>query len=704
MACFPLVAMALFRAGLCLLLVQLASCADEASLVAHTSSGSVRGFLLNGTRAWRGIRYAAAPLGDLRFRRPQPPSVPTDIVDTVDFAPACLQPACPNIPGRSGWNSLNLTRCSEDCLFLNVYAPQSDLDRHFPVMVYLHAGEFDYGGANDKENNWPYFANGQVILVTANVRLSVLGFAALESLRARDPKGSTGNYGMQDQRAVLKWVQQNIAQFGGDASRVTIFGESSGGTSVGYHMVTKDSWGLFSRAILESPGLTQSKLYNQAEENTKFGVAALTAAGSPACEWPAENQTWLSYPGLMVMDMTSPLATAASDAAGRALCAARPDCFVVSTTMTGGVALYGSGHAGHVAELPFIMNMTGKGGHSPSSLVQVRLSNPSSEVDCLLQADGGSLTQLLQYPPYADTFETDSSAPVVDGVELAEPIISLSKRSDALAPGVALLGGSNMDEGTEFMGETPRIRCSATKADFEAWAQEQFGPTLGQAVVPLYKPEDLELPLPVCQRWGHHNSSWGLGSKLGRRGSLRHLKRSDADDSSAAAAPYWMAAMRSAGDAAILCPAREMLFANQAKAGVDAGVSFWYYFRATPIWSINWDETATMGAFHGAEIPFVFGDNFELLSAGERALSQAMGCYWRNFATSGNPNEGHDDCVKTLNLPRWPAIGTHHDSTVIEFTNTTISLGKNLKSSQCDLFTRASFGSEALKTTEAAVV
>ena len=96
-------------------------------------------------------------------------------------------------------------------------------------MLYLHAGEFRFGAANDAENNFPYNFDNAAVLVTANARLSLFGFAALDELRDRDPMGSTGNYGMQDQRMVMQWVQESIMYFGGDPDRVTIFGESSGG-------------------------------------------------------------------------------------------------------------------------------------------------------------------------------------------------------------------------------------------------------------------------------------------------------------------------------------------------------------------------------------------------------------------------------------------------------------------------------------------
>lgn len=261
------------------------SAAGAAGPVVNTPDGAVEGFTSNGVDAFRGIPYAAAPVGDNRFRPPQPVEKWNTTLDATEWAPSCLQRGAPGTntyePNFPAWNTINVTHASEDCLYANVYAPSVSVRKGsaadpLPVMVYFHAGEFRYGAANDAESAWPYFSNGRVILVTANVRLGLFGFAALDELRSRDPTNSTGNYGMQDQRAVLQWVQRNIGAFGGDPSRVTIFGESSGGSSVGFHLSSEASAGLFSGAILESPGLTQSKTWKAATGNTQMAASALT--------------------------------------------------------------------------------------------------------------------------------------------------------------------------------------------------------------------------------------------------------------------------------------------------------------------------------------------------------------------------------------------------------------------------------------------
>lgn len=283
-----------FRSAAVAILAGSASTGAAAGPTVSTPDGPVEGFTVGDVDAFRGIPYAAPPTGDNRYRPPQPVSKWTSTLQATDFAPSCLQRGAPGTntfqPTHPAWATINVTSASEDCLYANVYAPSAargDTADPVPVMVYFHAGEFRYGAANDGESNWPYFANGNVVLVTANVRLGLFGFAALDELRSRDPTNSTGNYGMQDQRAVLQWVQRNIKAFGGDPTRVTIFGESSGGSSVGFHLSSAASAGLFTGAILESPGLTQSKSWEAATGNTQMAASALTVvrSGSTCLVW-----------------------------------------------------------------------------------------------------------------------------------------------------------------------------------------------------------------------------------------------------------------------------------------------------------------------------------------------------------------------------------------------------------------------------------
>jgi len=550
-----------------------------------------------------------------------------------------------------GWHSLNLTNSSEDCLYANVYVPDG-AKGPLPVMVWINAGEFRFGSTNDLESDWPYFANGSVVVVTANVRLGLFGYAALDGLRSRDPSGSTGNYGMQDQRAVLQWVKQSIASFGGDTNKITIFGESSGGSSVAFHMVSKKSKGLFHQAILESPGLTQSKPYTHAVVNTQYAASALTAAGSKGCTWPAETE-WIDLTGVITKGYV--LANVTKSEALQA-CASRPDCFLVANEDRSDISkLLGGGKPGMlIYTLTSLYNLTGKEGHNPGVETLMRVPNRDTEVQCLVNAATNDLVALNSNPPYDDTFRTDSCAPTVDGVELIAPLAELSRT--AVPTDLPVLAGSNLDEGTEFMYLVPSIRCNASEKDFAEWAIKFYGAELGSKVPPVY--QTVEEPTPLCHSTWHRPDP-GPGTRSN----------------------FWVAAMRSAGDSAILCRARELLKAAQGK-GKNSKV-WWYYFTHTPNRSINMDDLRYEGAFHGSEVPFVWGDGFELTGNAERRLSESMGCYWRNFAATGDPNEGPSACAEKMALPKWSSLG---QGDALQFDVGALKMRPLLKKEQCDTF------------------
>eukprot|EP00039_Didymoeca_costata_P009393 m.124252 g.124252 ORF g.124252 m.124252 type:complete len:443 (+) comp14469_c0_seq6:893-2221(+) len=186
---------------------------------------------------------------------------------------------------------------SEDCLYLNIYAPIKYLPQahaktsntKIPVMIYFPAGQFMWGSGNDAENfNAPQTAAGQeVIVVTANYRLGAAGFLALDELRSRDPNKSTGNYGMQDQRFALKWLQENIAAFGGDPNNIVLWGESAGGCAVTAHLCQPRSWPYFSKAIMESCAFNTwtYKTFHDASAN------ALSLASHLNCTTKNSNNT-----------------------------------------------------------------------------------------------------------------------------------------------------------------------------------------------------------------------------------------------------------------------------------------------------------------------------------------------------------------------------------------------------------------------------
>lgn len=208
---------------------------------AHVSGGMVMGTINNGVASFKGIPFAAPPIGQSRWKPPQPVIPWKGIKRTDSFGPPCAQTSKNGIQG------------SEDCLFLNVWSGASNTAERRPVMVWIHGGAFNWGSTSSPTFDGRRFAEQGVVLVSVAYRLGVFGFLAHPQLSRESGKGS-GAYALQDQIAALKWVQQNITQFGGDPTRITIFGESSGGGSVSLLAAAPAARGLFHRAISESGG------------------------------------------------------------------------------------------------------------------------------------------------------------------------------------------------------------------------------------------------------------------------------------------------------------------------------------------------------------------------------------------------------------------------------------------------------------------
>ena len=229
---------------------------------------SVSGVVKDGLIEFRGIPYAAAPVGELRWRAPQPtPALPEHFMADT-YASQCYQ--APRKPGWGKEQDFALSE-SEDCLYLNIYRPNSQAAQ-LPVMVWIHGGGLTSGSGSRAVSWGGNLAKQDVLVVSFNYRLGRLGFFAHPELSKQNPDdGLLYNYGIMDQLALLKWVQQNIAQFGGDPNRVTIFGESAGAAAVMALMATPMAEGLFDRAISQSGyGLrTMKAIASQAEVPTE---------------------------------------------------------------------------------------------------------------------------------------------------------------------------------------------------------------------------------------------------------------------------------------------------------------------------------------------------------------------------------------------------------------------------------------------------
>ncbi len=204
--------------------------------------GIVQGTVENGLRVFKGIPFAAPPVGELRWRVPQPVEKWDSIKQTTEYAPAPVQGGNPP-SGKS-----------EDCLYLNVWTPAKSAKECLPVLVWIYGGGFSFGSTAEPVFNGEELVRKGVVVVSIAYRVGQLGFLAHPELSAENPNGVSGNYGLLDQIAGLQWIQKNITAFGGDPDRVTIFGESAGGISVSMLCASPLAKGLFHGAISQSGG------------------------------------------------------------------------------------------------------------------------------------------------------------------------------------------------------------------------------------------------------------------------------------------------------------------------------------------------------------------------------------------------------------------------------------------------------------------
>lgn len=233
-----------------------------AALMTSAASPGASGFIvtipqgkLKGTSlgesggAFKGIPFAAPPIGALRWQAPKPAHGWTGVRPAQSFGHSCLQ-----IDG--GWNHDAAADSSEDCLYLNVYTPNLQAKAGLPVMVWIHGGAFSGGSGSQEIYEGAPIAQRGVVLVTVNYRLNVFGFLAHPGIKEE----ASANFGLADQIAALRWVRANIASFGGDPRNVTIFGQSAGGMSVGSLMASPQTKGLFDKAIIESGAVLKMPL------------------------------------------------------------------------------------------------------------------------------------------------------------------------------------------------------------------------------------------------------------------------------------------------------------------------------------------------------------------------------------------------------------------------------------------------------------
>lgn len=245
---FALIVLLLLSAAFTSIRIWSASPDSPSPDTVRIDSGTVKGVVEGNILSFKGIPFAASPLGDLRWRAPQPVTPWKGIRAADKYALDCMQQPFPSDAAPLGAGT------SEDCLYVNVWKPAAPSTKKLPVMVWIYGGGFVNGGSSPLVYSGSEFAADGIVFVSFNYRIGRFGFFAHPALTQEHPEELKGNYGYMDQIAALKWVQRNIAAFGGDPGQVTVFGESAGGGSVLTLLTSPLAQGLFQRAIVESGG------------------------------------------------------------------------------------------------------------------------------------------------------------------------------------------------------------------------------------------------------------------------------------------------------------------------------------------------------------------------------------------------------------------------------------------------------------------
>ncbi len=271
-----------------------------------TRAGEVEGQRLGEVEAFLGIPYAAAPVGPLRWRPPAPVAPWTGVRAATQYGPSAWQAVMPE--GFGPWTREYVVQdeVSEDCLYLNVWTPATRAAGTCPVLVWIHGGAFCQGSGSVPIYEGLALAAQGVVVVTLNYRLGVLGFLSHPALSQEDPAQGGGNFGLQDQLAALRWIQDNIAAFGGDPGAVTLAGQSAGALSVHMLVASPRARGLFHRAIAQSGPPTLAPIRNRAEaeaDGCAFVDSLQAATPDELRSWPVAALTRTLAPGPRFMPM-----------------------------------------------------------------------------------------------------------------------------------------------------------------------------------------------------------------------------------------------------------------------------------------------------------------------------------------------------------------------------------------------------------------
>ena len=245
--------------------------------VVATKTGPIRGEAKSMVTSYKGIPYAAPPVGELRWKAPQPVQPWHGVLDTTKFGSSCVQ--------GTGWDpGYENPTLTEDCLVLNVYRPTNTKAKNLPVFVWNHGGG-NVAGAGRDTNPDKFVTKTDVVYVTINYRVGAMGWLDTSALEASNPDGAAGNFGLLDQQAALKWVQKNISAFGGNPDNVTLAGQSAGGSNTCAQLASPGARGLLDRAILQSGGCSARTPEAARQSGAQFaaGLGCTNSATEVAC-------------------------------------------------------------------------------------------------------------------------------------------------------------------------------------------------------------------------------------------------------------------------------------------------------------------------------------------------------------------------------------------------------------------------------------
>jgi len=591
----------------------------------EVEQGVLAGRVAEGVRSFRGIPYAAPPVGELRWRAPQRPAPWTGERDAGQVGAICIQPPANGDPG------VGPLPMSEDCLTLNVWTPEDRGAEPLPVMVWIHGGGLNNGSGTAALYDGTNLAKRGVVVVTINYRLGRLGFFDHPALAAeRAPGGPAANYGLMDVIAVLRWVQDNAAGFGGDPANVTIFGESAGGTIVTRLMISPEARGLFHRAVVQS-GLGRDEGTPLDQPRRDGGPSMRDRGAAFAEDLSFENATADQLRDIPAVKFLTPspsfyggdLLVRDGDTPAPTLTFHR----VVEPHWTRAVLLPGiDGESLWIDRSPTI-----DGQHLIRTEVTLDAQNQTA-IGFRLDGYGAR-----RFAAFTAAHIGERFAVVLDGKILSAPWI----RS-------AITGGSGIIEGRFSIQEASAM---VRRMNGEGRTAALIGEDVEAAFA-----AGREAPVPLIIGTNSAEFWWMKPSDLSPYGAIDDAMTGD--ERAAFLAAY---GGQEGYDAHVLSdlvfnePARHLARLHAA----NGHPTYLYRFDVVP----ESNPEPSGGATHASERPYVF-DNLHTVGRpmgvrDERAAT-AMAAYWTTFAAKGDPNgPGHQ---------AWPEFGAERDR-LLEFTN-----------------------------------